>query len=134
MKFLTEAVERGAFDDLRTPAGSIVAGKPALVGSGMCKILPRLDFRDHPPFPERPLPTRPGRALPSLLEEPQEVAHAIAVQTETSDQRSAAPFVHTSKVKKEKESKPKDEQGRKKKRQLSSSDRKRTKKGKFEFD
>lgn len=44
MKFLTEAVERGAHDDLRTPAGSIVTGKPALIGSGMCRILPKIEL------------------------------------------------------------------------------------------
>lgn len=44
MKFLTEAIERGAHDDLRTPAGSIVTGKPALVGSGMCRVLTQINW------------------------------------------------------------------------------------------
>lgn len=47
MKFLTEAVERGAYDNLKTPSGAIVTGKPAVVGCGMCKILPRIDLRER---------------------------------------------------------------------------------------
>lgn len=31
-------------DNLRTPAGAIVTGKPAIVGTGMCRVLPRIQL------------------------------------------------------------------------------------------
>eukprot|EP01069_Polyplicarium_translucidae_P004576 Polyplicarium_translucidae@DN2607_c0_g2_i1.p1 len=42
MAFLAGAVERGAVDDLRTPSGALVAGKPAALGTGICKALVRI--------------------------------------------------------------------------------------------
>eukprot|EP01070_Trichotokara_eunicae_P001425 Trichotokara_eunicae@DN1874_c0_g1_i1.p1 len=42
MRFLTDAVERGAIDDLRTPAGAIVVGKQTIVGTGMSRVLTSL--------------------------------------------------------------------------------------------
>lgn len=45
MKFIIDACERGGFDNLGTPAGAIIAGKPIMLGGGLCKILPRIDLK-----------------------------------------------------------------------------------------
>ncbi|KAF8820220.1 hypothetical protein IE077_003415, partial [Cardiosporidium cionae] len=42
MKFLTAACERGAYDNLRSPAGAIVAGRSPYVGTGISRILSSL--------------------------------------------------------------------------------------------
>ncbi|GBE60427.1 DNA-directed RNA polymerase [Babesia ovata] len=45
MKFIMDACERGGYDNLGTPAGSIIAGRPIMLGGGLCKVLPRIDLR-----------------------------------------------------------------------------------------
>eukprot|EP00917_Polyrhabdina_sp_WS-2016_P030709 GHVP01065490.1.p1 GENE.GHVP01065490.1~~GHVP01065490.1.p1 ORF type:complete len:1923 (+),score=368.52 GHVP01065490.1:822-5771(+) len=43
MGFLSSAVERRAIDNLNSPAGAIIAGRPVPVGSGLCRIFSRLE-------------------------------------------------------------------------------------------
>ncbi|EKX73872.1 DNA-directed RNA polymerase I, putative [Theileria equi strain WA] len=47
MKFLMSASERGAYDNLKTPAGAIIAGKPVHVGSNLCKIMQVINIKER---------------------------------------------------------------------------------------
>eukprot|EP00923_Selenidium_pygospionis_P019961 GHVN01034696.1.p3 GENE.GHVN01034696.1~~GHVN01034696.1.p3 ORF type:complete len:210 (-),score=21.17 GHVN01034696.1:61-690(-) len=44
LKFLNDALIRGAHDDLRSPAASLVCGRPTLCGTGSAKVMPILDY------------------------------------------------------------------------------------------
>ncbi|EDO07314.1 RNA polymerase Rpb1 domain 5 family protein [Babesia bovis T2Bo] len=45
LKFIMDACERGGYDDLGSPAGAIVAGRPIRLGGGLCKVLPQIDLQ-----------------------------------------------------------------------------------------
>ncbi|GFE54135.1 DNA-directed RNA polymerase [Babesia ovis] len=45
MKFIMEACERGGYDNLGSPAGAIVAGRPIKLGGGLCKVFPQINLR-----------------------------------------------------------------------------------------
>ncbi|BAM39306.1 DNA-directed RNA polymerase [Theileria orientalis strain Shintoku] len=49
MKFLMSASERGAYDNLKTPSGALMAGRPVHVGSSLCRLMQVVDFdgRQH---------------------------------------------------------------------------------------
>ncbi|GIX62910.1 DNA-directed RNA polymerase [Babesia caballi] len=44
MKFIMDACERGGYDNLGTPAGAIIAGRPIRLGGGLCKVMPHIDL------------------------------------------------------------------------------------------
>ncbi|ORM39587.1 DNA-directed RNA polymerase I subunit rpa1 [Babesia sp. Xinjiang] len=44
-KFMMDACERGGYDNLGSPAGAIIAGRPVMLGGGLCKVLPQVDLR-----------------------------------------------------------------------------------------
>ncbi|UKK00610.2 DNA-directed RNA polymerase [Theileria orientalis] len=49
MKFLMSASERGAYDNLKTPSGALMAGRPVHVGSSLCRLMQVVDFNGKQP-------------------------------------------------------------------------------------
>ncbi|XP_953966.1 DNA-directed RNA polymerase I, putative [Theileria annulata] len=46
MKFLMDASERGAYDNLKSPAGGLMTGKPVHVGSSLCRLMHVVDLKN----------------------------------------------------------------------------------------
>lgn len=44
MNFLTSAVERTAVDSLNAPASAIVCGRPAFVGTGLHRVITKVNY------------------------------------------------------------------------------------------
>lgn len=134
MKFLTEAVERGAHDDLRTPAGSIVTGKPALVGSGMCRILPRIQLGTQRSS-LRGKPNKHELLLKSIKEEineDQDTQLKTIIKTEVPEQ--PATFHENGAEGDDEGSRPYEDKELKRKRNLTcETNSKKRKKQKFQF-
>eukprot|EP00914_Ancora_sagittata_P032128 GHVO01065103.1.p1 GENE.GHVO01065103.1~~GHVO01065103.1.p1 ORF type:complete len:253 (+),score=40.58 GHVO01065103.1:99-761(+) len=59
MNFLSGAVERGATDDLHSPSGSLVTGKMAALGTGICKAIPHLVVAKKTQSPRKKRKTNP---------------------------------------------------------------------------
>ncbi|KAK1443448.1 beta and beta-prime subunits of DNA dependent RNA-polymerase [Babesia gibsoni] len=47
MKCIIDACERGGYDNLGTPAGSIIVGRPIMLGGGLCKVLPYIKLKSN---------------------------------------------------------------------------------------
>ncbi|EAN34047.1 RNA polymerase Rpb1 domain 5 protein [Theileria parva strain Muguga] len=47
MKFLMQASQRGAYDNLKSPAGGLMAGKPVHVGSSLCRLMHVVDLKNN---------------------------------------------------------------------------------------